>query len=202
MRELKICLITVLIIAVSNAQANLTNGLETEGLSNWFFSPGSLASMGTALSGFDNDTDTSLLPTELVSGAGQNTFTVMSQSFFDEGDSRLSIDPFSHTEDHSSYNDCYAKPVDSYDLLKTTSYDKLGSDTGNYGINSRISKSFTIPQIGFYFSEFGIKNTGDKIVFPFQCGHRAVIPAPDAVLLGGIGACLVGWLRRRKILQD
>jgi hypothetical protein len=51
------------------------------------------------------------------------------------------------------------------------------------------------------FISFGI----DPDCHYYNCGvdfkiTTSVIPAPGAVLLGGIGVCLVGWLRRQKMI--
>jgi len=70
-------------------------------------------------------------------------------------------------------------------------------------------KEFTITISGYswvHFDAFGFEGRGIdhkwKTSWDINPGSHDVtwIPAPGAILLGGIGVCLVGWLRRRRTL--
>ena len=52
----------------------------------------------------------------------------------------------------------------------------------------------------YLYSKFG---ESECSAFPNNDGYEewaAAIPAPGAVILGTIGACLIGWFRRRTVL--
>ena len=84
-----------------------------------------------------------------------------------------------------------------------------GNYLGQFLWQSNTATSFSTSDQSFFHSginllTFAVSNSGGG---PTGLSYKAVIdngpysvPAPGAILLGGIGASLVGWLRRRRTL--
>jgi hypothetical protein len=79
-----------------------------------------------------------------------------------------------------------------------------------YNIADGEEKTFTVSVGGFtwaHFDAYGYETNqlGKKFVSTWEINPGShdstyIIPAPGAILLGGIGVALVGWLRRRRTI--
>jgi hypothetical protein len=91
------------------------------------------------------------------------------------------------------YTSYYTFYLEAYDASDNPLVSSSGSP--NFGGNSLLSVSS--PNIAYVI----LHDHGNSLgIDDFSYETEAVIPAPGAILLGGIGVSLVSWLRRRRAL--
>jgi hypothetical protein len=210
MKKLVLTIVLVGLMAVpAMANVTLTNqGFETGNLSGWdttipVGATINVVSSHTDLSGGATGT-TSWLPNEgsyfaLLKTDHPGNICHLTQTFFASAGEELEFAYFWDSGDYKPYNDMArgelfgeaAGPVLLFE-------ESVNTDPLDYWGTPWKQVSYTITADGTYTVDFEVWNGGDSLL-PSYLGIDT-IPAPGAILLGGIGVTIVGWMRRRRTL--
>lgn len=213
---LVVCALAALLMPVSRARAGPTNGsFETGDLTGWSWTVPAGASIDVVTGHSDPGGTgvTSWGPTDgsyfaLLKTDGPGSLTQLYQSYFMTPGYPLMFDYFWDSRDFKPFDDTASLSVYSGvgtagPLILTHAMDSVNADPQDYWGTSWETWSLSVASAGMYTVVFEVRNSLDSIKDSYVGIDNVllqVIPAPGAVLLGGIGVGLVGWLRRRRTL--
>jgi len=212
-----VCALALWMMPALRAQAAVTNGsFETGDLTGWSWTIPAGASIDVVTSHGDptGTGTTSWGPTDgsyfaLLKTDGPGSLTQLYQSYFMAPGDPLMFDYFWDSRDFKPFDDTASLSVYSGvgiagPLIGTVPLNSVNTDPQDYWGTPWQTVSLYLSSAGMYTVAFEIRNSLDGIKDSYlgidNVSLLQAIPEPAAILLGGIGVGLVGWLRRRRTL--